>query len=996
MRFCGWCGVELAADSASERPEERRLVTALFADISGFTTLSEQIDDPEALHEVIAPVISGMAAVAERYEGFIAKYAGDALLVFFGAPVAHEDDAARALHVALEMHAALPGLLADLPPEHRGLELHIGVNTGRVISGQFGGDLRNDYSILGDAVILAQRFESVAPNGETYVGETTVELGGDAFEFEPVGDLQLKGKSLPVPAWRLVSVKTGRTTTRLGPVIGRQHELNAIDGMLIGLGRGRGGGVVTVVGEPGVGKSRLLAEAELRARERGVRWLQVRCPSYGETLPYWPFAELVRNLAHVRSDHGATEARRRLARAPGVTDFLAPLLARLIGVGEPRDPLARLDPESLRSRLHAGVVDWLVTLSKDAPVVVTIEDVHWIDRASVALSRELARVTQGWPIALVMTSRPEGMQTLEAVRRRVDPQWTAHFDLEPLDHDAIVVYLTALLEGEPPTALVRAVEERTGGNPLFVGELIRHLLDERALTTVNGRWRIRPGWSTDNVPDTVERVLSARIDLLPPELSAVLQTASVVGRLVRLPILRAVTDARPDLDDALGQLVEAGFLDPVQDGDEAALAFHHALVQEVAYGRLLRRHRRDLHRQVAEVAEALFGAGDDVIDLLARHSYLGDRGPIAAGYLVRAGDRARRLYANEEAMLHLERAAELARSDPSITDLLERVLIDVADLRNITGDYDAALAIYEEALDVSDDVRSWLGRADVLRKRGEFDEALGIIEQGFEAHGRDNPACACLWHQKGWTLLLQGKTAEAIEVVERGVLVASGADAIFGHLLVVLAKACSIEGRQIDALQHALFARRCFERHHDLRGLTSALRVVGQAQYEMQRYDEAVDSFRSALEMAARTGTVEELAGGYLNLGMAEFRRGQLDVAIECDQRAIIEFERLGHPSGQANAYSNLAEKLLEAGRLDEAEAYCARALADAQSLGLSIIAADVTITLAEVREQQDRPKDAIELAADASRQFAELGLRDDADSAEQFAARVRAATVGT
>src|SRR4029079_2263926 len=158
------------------RSDERRMVTALFADISGFTTLSERIDDPEELHEIIAPVISGMAAIAERYEGFIAKYAGDALLVFFGAPVAHADDADRALHVALEMHAALPGLLAKLPEDARGLELHIGVNTGRVITGQFGGDLRNDYSILGDAVILAQRFESVAPNGETYVGGTTMEL----------------------------------------------------------------------------------------------------------------------------------------------------------------------------------------------------------------------------------------------------------------------------------------------------------------------------------------------------------------------------------------------------------------------------------------------------------------------------------------------------------------------------------------------------------------------------------------------------------------------------------------------------------------------------------------------------------------------------------------------------------------------------------------------------------------------------------------------------
>lgn len=991
-RYCGWCGIERAAlDTEADRPDERRLVTALFADISGFTTLSEQIDDPEELHEVIAPVISGMAAIAERYDGTIAKYAGDALLVFFGAPVAHEDDATRALLVALEMHATLPDLLMTLPEEARGLELHIGVNTGRVISGQFGGDIRNDYSILGDAVILAQRLESVAPNGEVYVGESTVELTRSSFDFESVGDLQLKGKSKPVAAWRLVGRRsTIPTEARVGPLIGRVHELSAIDGMLIGLRRGRGAGVVTVLGDPGVGKSRLLVEAKARAEEREVRWIQVRCPSYGETLPYWPYAELVRALTGVRVEHSTGKARRRLSAT--VTPALVPALARLIGVGEPNDELADLDPESLRERLHRAVVDWLIGLAERTPMVVAIEDVHWIDSGSAALSEELARVTQGWPMALVLTSRPEGVTTLEAARACVDHQWTAHFDITPLDHDAILVYVTSLLDGEPPRELIRVIENRTGGNPLFVGELVHHLLDEGALTTVNGRWRVRPGWSTDNVPDTVERVLSARIDLLAPELSTALQTASVIGRLVRLPILHALDTATDDLDGALSRLVEAGFLDPVQDGDDPALVFHHALVQEVAYGRLLRRHRRDLHRQVAEVAEALYGAGDDVIDLLARHSYLGERGAIAAGYLVRAGNRARRLYANEEAILHLERARELARFAPETADDLKQVLLDLADLRNVTGDYDAALDLYAESVDVQPDIRAWLGRADVHRKRGEFAQVLDVVEQGFDVHGRSAPGVACLWHQKGWTLLLQGDTAAAIGALEQGVLVASSDDPIVGQLVVTLARACALENRAEDALQYGLLARQSFERHRDLRGLTGALRVIGHAYFVMERYDEAAEEFRRALHMAERTGTIEELAGGLLNLGMTELRRGDVDAAIECDRRAIVEFERIGHTTGQANAYCNVAEKLLRASRLDEATDYCLRALDHAHAVGLPITVADVTITMAEVREQQGRLLDAVELADQAAERFADLGFDEDAEAARTFASRVRAA----
>src|SRR4051812_7730764 len=269
-RFCGHCGTRREDPAVDEDRDERRLVTALFADISGFTTLADRLDE-EALHAVIAPVIAGLAGVAERYEGFIAKYAGDALLVFFGAPVAHEDDAVRALHVASEMHRTLPGLIDQLPQDARGLELHIGVNSGRVISGQFGGDLRSDYSILGDAVNVAQRLESVAPAGETYVGRTTYDLTREHFELEWVGDLTVKGKPEPVAAWRLVGSTGTADVGALGSgFIGRDAELAAIDEVLGAL-RGGSGGIVVVNGQPGVGKSRLTDEVRRRIDD-GVWW----------------------------------------------------------------------------------------------------------------------------------------------------------------------------------------------------------------------------------------------------------------------------------------------------------------------------------------------------------------------------------------------------------------------------------------------------------------------------------------------------------------------------------------------------------------------------------------------------------------------------------------------------------------------------------------------------------------------------------------------------
>src|SRR5256714_11609394 len=316
-RFCGHCGAPAEASTAPERPaaddvtealrsfvagpvadrlvesggqlpEERRLITALFADVSGFTSLADRLD-PEDLLEVIAPVVSALSSVVGRYEGYVEKFAGDALLALFGAPVSHDDDAARALRVALEMHDELERLKPELPADAAGLTLHVGVNSGHGIARVLGSEARMDYAVLGDAVILAQRLESAAPPGETDVSEMTVRLRESRFDFEPVGELTLKGKSEPVPAWRLVAQRAhGRSATRKGvstELVGREQELAVLSDTLDRLAYGAGA-VVALTGEPGVGKSRLTAAARAHAEERGFHWLEGRCVSYGAGLAY--------------------------------------------------------------------------------------------------------------------------------------------------------------------------------------------------------------------------------------------------------------------------------------------------------------------------------------------------------------------------------------------------------------------------------------------------------------------------------------------------------------------------------------------------------------------------------------------------------------------------------------------------------------------------------------------------------------------------------------
>jgi len=676
---------------------ERRVVTVLFSDVKGSTEMAGQFD-PEEWAGIMKRAMGYLISPVTRHDGTVARLMGDSILAFFGAPTAHEDDPARAVRAGLEIVQGVAELREALSRE-RGLDFNVrvGINTGLVFVGAIGATRRFEYTAVGDTMNLAARMEQTAQPGSVQITAQTFKLVERAFEFEPLGGIQVKGKREPVVAYRVLGLRAAsprapRAEAQAGesPLVGREDELRSITSRVARLVEVGEGGIIGITGEAGLGKSRLVTEA--RQATSAAAWLEGQTLSFGQTISYWPFQQIIRSWAAITEDDDAalmwSKLERRVRDAFGEeTDEYLPYLATILALEVPAAYAQRvqyLDGEAMREQIFLSLRRLVDRLSRTQPLVLVFEDLHWMDASSSELLQHLLPLVESVPLLVVGLSRLDAGTPAVELRQTFARDYGDRYleiQLTPLSaNDGSRLIRNLLAIDDLPSAVEHSILDKAEGNPFFVEEVTRALIDAGAVARdpKSGRWRAMPAIGTMHIPDTVQGVIIARIDRLDEEVRRVLRVAAVVGRSFLYRLLKAVSDAGQRLDDDLAELQSGDLITERRHLPELEYMFKHALAQEATYESILLQRRRELHATVGRAIESLFSDRlEEFYGLLAYHFARAEAWEDAQDYLLKAADQAGDLAADAEALALYEQALEVhGRASPARWTPIQRVSVE--------------------------------------------------------------------------------------------------------------------------------------------------------------------------------------------------------------------------------------------------------------------------------------------------------------------------------
>jgi predicted ATPase/class 3 adenylate cyclase len=988
-------------------------VTVLFADITGYTTLSEQLGE-EALFAVMDELYELFIHEVHRYEGTVNELTGDGIVAFFGAPLAVVQAPQRAVRAALAMQREVGRFSARFERE-RGyrLQVRVGINTGPVIVGKVGNNLRMDYKAVGDTVNLAARLEQTAEPGTIQITADTYKLVAGYFRSQDLGPQDIKGKAAKVHVYRVtgergarsrLDVERERGFTRF---VGRGRELELL---CDGFERAKGGRgqAISMVGEAGLGKSRLLYEFRNALAGADLTFLEGRCSPYGAATAYLPIVEILKQSFLIDASDSAADVARKvetgLQRLSVGLETTAPYLLHLLGGDQAGSAVATVPPEVVKRRTFEALQRLTLAGAARRPLVLTFEDVHWADETTEEFATFLLEHIAGARVLLVFTHRPEFVSTWSR------KSYHSTLTLTRLSRRESREMLTALLgTDQVQEALMELVVDKSEGVPFFLEELVRSLRETGVIEERAGQWVLTTGTTAVQVPTTVHDVLMTRIDRLPEGAKRVLQIGAVIGREFPWALLQAVVGLpEPELGVHLVALIDAELVYERGLPPQVTYLFKHALTQDVAYDNLLQATRRQLHQQIGEAI--LVQHGDDLeewVSVLAHHFVQSGDVTKALPYLVQTGERAQRVYANAEAVRAFAQALAILDALPA-TDVTQHQRLDLiqqlASLHALLGHYSESLAGYARTLEGAEaagdtkaiaQLETRIGR--VRYTMGDYEGAIACFQRALELaqHIHDGTRMAVCYQSLGDVYFSSGSMPKAIACYMSALHISEEGDNQAGvaAAYTFLSNAHNRAGNLEEGVQWGHRALALGEHLHDDRRVVWACLVLHWAYRLTGEFAEAYTWLERALQLC-------EKVGDYRGRAWANVLYGRLQAAAEKDfegafasMNAVIQ---MGTDSGGfqhevSYAFARATEALLRLGRYREAFEYCQEGLAIALKVSNKLEYGYVYMVLAELHASeayQDWDKAAWYLE-ESFKAFREVGSQIDVGRAHLAGARI-------
>jgi len=976
-KFCNQCATPLTAPQdkrlemvKSTLPEtmknkilsakiegERKNVTVLFADVSGFTELSEKLD-PEEVTDIINNLFKVLIAIVYEYEGTIDKLIGDCIMALFGAPITHEDDQERAVHTALEIMGALDKFNEE---QKTNLSIHIGINCGLVIVGAVGSDLRMDYTVMGDTVNLAERLTETAKD-EILVSESIYKKTSYLFEMNVLEPVTLKGKSEKIIPCRVIGKKGTPMRKRGIPglyssLVGRDKELKALKSALNHHLTGKAV-AVSVIGETGLGKSRLIQEIGDYAGKK-VEWLSGSALSYGKHFPCRIFQEQIRSFLEIAEfeieGHEKLKRKAKILFKDKINEYY-PYLCLFLSLNVPehlQEKIKYLEPEPLKLQTFASVKALFRKIAKTTPLLLYFEDMHLIDSESIELLKFLLDGLKDDPIFFLFEMRPEKESGVNKIRKSIQKilkKGYSEIKLQALGINNAKTLVQNLLKIPGLSENVSSlIIKKSEGNPFYIEEIIGTLIDAKLLQMKNEEWDVVADISSFEIPDTVEAVIRARIDKLPTEVKEVLGIASVIGRSFLYKILSRVSEIN-NLEYSLNTLEERQFI-MMKKSQTAVISpdteyiFKHILTRDICYQGLLKKKRRQIHKKVAECMEDIFQEKiEDHYNILALHYYNANDFEKAYYYYKKAGDTEKELYRNNSAIECYTKSIEIhemlfaEEENEKIAELLEKR----GDVKELKAEYDSALKDFEKALkyyggvEKKARVKSKIG--NIFSNKSEYDTAILHYENSIELLKTipEQPLLSEILIDYA-KLLSRGRSdfKKSEKTIEQALskIDKNKEPRIYAHGLNTLGGIYYRRGDYDRALEHRQKAMAIREELKDKRGIADGYINVGAVYYRKGQLNKALEFYKRSLEITEEIGYKWGIGQACRNIGLVYRVKGESNRALKYYKRCLAISEEIGNKSGIAAVFFNMGHIYL-AGELDKALKYYKQCLAISEEIG--------------------------------------------------------------